>query len=165
MNVEDKPFNSLSSSLCVFKPCRTKQRICSRKTGKKKKKKNRNEWQVLLFDFQITQASILLTWRVNKYRIQFPWSHAISWQSSKRSNRLLQGTWATVKKRKEKKKKPWVYERCWHLEQATKRDKCQILRNNYWVKHWFLSQQSPSYIPQRLTVVVSQSQRKDDQSL
>lgn len=71
----------------------------------KKKKKNRNEWQVLLFDFQITQASILLTWRVNKYRIQFPWSHAISWQSSKRSNRLLQGTWATVKKRKEKKKK------------------------------------------------------------
>lgn len=35
-------------------------------------KKKRNEWQLLLFDFQITQASILLTWRVNKCKIQFP---------------------------------------------------------------------------------------------
>lgn len=53
-----------------------------------------------LFDFQITQASFLLTRCVNKYIIQFPWSHTISWQSSERSNRLLQGTWATVKKKK-----------------------------------------------------------------
>lgn len=124
VNVEDKPFNSLSPSLCAFKPYRTKQ------DQTQEKKKNWNEWQVWLFDFQITSASILLTWRVNKYRIQFPWSHAVSWQSSKRSNRLLRGTWATVKK-------PWVYERCWHQEQASKIDKCHILRNNYWVSHSF----------------------------
>lgn len=109
MNVEDKSFNSLSSSLCVSEPHRTKQRICFRE-----EKKNGNKWQVWLFDFQITQASFLLTWRVNKYIIQLPWSHTIRWQSSKRSNRLLQGTWATLKK-------SWLYERCWHREQSHKK--------------------------------------------
>lgn len=39
--------------------------------------------------------------------------------------------------RREKKKKSWVYERCWHLEQATKRDKCHILWNNYRVNPRF----------------------------
>ena len=113
-----------------------------------------------LFDFQITEASIVLTCRVNKYRIQFPWSHAISWQSSRRSNRLLWGTWAAVKK------KSWVYERCWHLEQATKRGKCQILRNNYGVIPWFKASTSPSFIlctvellRQHLTVFVSLGRR------
>lgn len=73
--------------------------------------------------------------------------------------------------------KSWVYERCWHLEQATKKDKCHILRNNYWVNHCFLSQPvSQLYYwvignthtgmyTVELTVLVSQCQRKDAVSL
>lgn len=79
----------------VFVSSRRTEQNRGSASGESRKKKD--EWQVCLFDFQITSASILLTQRVNKYRIQFPWSQAISWQSSKRSNRLLRGTWATVK--------------------------------------------------------------------
>lgn len=47
VNVEDKPLDSLSSSLCVSEPHRTKQMICFGRGGG-------NEWQVWLFDFPIT---------------------------------------------------------------------------------------------------------------
>lgn len=48
--------------------------------------------------------------------------------------------------RREKKKKSWVYERCWHLEQARKRDKCHILWNNYRVNPRFKATSSLSFI-------------------
>lgn len=130
-----------------FKLHRTKQRICFQNA-------ERNEWQVLLFDFQITQPSLLLTRRVNKCRIQFPWIHTISWQSSKRSNGLLQGTWATVKKALGlwKVLTPWAS----HKERQMSHPQKQLLGEPLVLKTaGSLFPYAAELLPQHLAVVVS----------